>query len=115
MYIYCFIIDLEYVVKMWIPKLYLGFELKPKYETIKWEKGWKNIKYKEDRYEQKYPLYASKLFIFMRLTFTVDFQSKFEIQSTRFEICNKMGISIWIWDLKNGKEARNTINYKMNL
>jgi hypothetical protein len=32
MYIYCFIIDLEYVVKIWIPKLYLGFELKPKYE-----------------------------------------------------------------------------------
>jgi hypothetical protein len=27
MYIYCFIIDLEYVEKMWIPKLYLRLEL----------------------------------------------------------------------------------------
>jgi hypothetical protein len=104
MYIYCFIIDLEYVVKIWIPKLYLGFELTPKYETRKWEKGWKNIKYKEDRYGQKYPLYASKLFIFMRLTFTVDFQSKSEIQSTRFEICkSKWEFKYEFWDLKNGK------------
>jgi hypothetical protein len=36
----------------------------------------------------------------MRLTFTVDFQSKFEIQSTRFEICKskwefKYEFGIW--------------------
>jgi hypothetical protein len=46
----------------------------------------KDIKYKENRYEQKYPLYTGKLFVFMRLTFMVDPQFKFEIQSTRFEI-----------------------------
>jgi hypothetical protein len=50
-------------------------------------KGVKGYKYKENIDEQKYPLYTCKLFIFMHLTFMVDFQSKFEIQSNRFEIC----------------------------
>jgi hypothetical protein len=39
----------------------------------------KDIKYKENRYKQKYPLYAGKVFIFMHLTFMIDPQFKFEI------------------------------------
>jgi hypothetical protein len=40
----------------------------------------------------------------MRLTFTVDFQSKFEIQSTRFEICkSKWEFKFEFGILKNGK------------
>ena len=41
----------------------------------------------------------------MRLTLTVDFQSKFEIQSTRFGICkSKWEFKFEVGDLKNGKK-----------
>jgi hypothetical protein len=41
----------------------------------------------------------------MRLTLTVDLQSKFEIQSTRFGICkSKWEFKFEVGDLKNGKK-----------